>query len=135
VDFSEASEKAVDGAASLLSRLGGSATLVHVVPVGALHVGAGELAQPHPEDAELETAVHEHLDRVRETRFAGLGQIKTALVRGPSPAEAICRLAAELDASLIVIASHGRSRLERFLVGSVTERVVRHAPCPVYVVR
>ncbi len=135
VDFSDASSRAVESAASLLSRLGGSATLVHVVSVGRLHVGAGELAQPHPEDAELEAAVHEHLDRVRETQLAGLGHIKIALVRGASPAEAICRLAAELDASLIVIASHGRTRLERFLVGSVTERVVRHAPCPVYVVR
>ena len=54
VDFSDASEKAIESAAGLLSKLGGSATLVHVVGVTSLRVGAGELAQPHPEDAELE---------------------------------------------------------------------------------
>lgn len=135
VDFSDASIQAVESAARLLSQLGGSATLVHVLAVSPLHVRAGLLEQPHPETADLEAAVHEHLDRVRETRLAGLGSVKTALIRSDSPADAICQLARDLDASMIVIASQGRAGLQRFLVGSVTERVVRHAPCAVLVVR
>ncbi|MCB9593244.1 MAG: universal stress protein [Sandaracinaceae bacterium] len=134
-DFSDAAAAAPEAAAILLKQLGGTATIVHVLSVADLRLEAGELQQPHPEDASLEVAVHEHLDRVREEHFAGVEGVKTAMVRGPSPADAICRLAEELDASLIVIATRGRGGLARFLVGSVTERVVRHAPCAVYVVR
>ena len=47
----------------------------------------------------------------------------------------VCRLAKDNGASLIVISSHGRSGVKHFLLGSVAERVVRHAPCPVLVMR
>ena len=52
-----------------------------------------------------------------------------------NPAETIVRLAAEESANLIVIATHGYSGFHRFVFGSVTERVVRTAPCPVLTVR
>jgi nucleotide-binding universal stress UspA family protein len=51
------------------------------------------------------------------------------------PAEEILRLADEAHADLIVIGTHGRSGIERLLLGSVSERVVRHANCPVLVMR
>jgi nucleotide-binding universal stress UspA family protein len=51
------------------------------------------------------------------------------------PAAAIVRDAAACGASLIIVGSHGRTGISRALVGSVAERVVRHAPCPVLVVR
>ncbi len=47
----------------------------------------------------------------------------------------VCRVAAELDVDLIVVGSHGRGAIERLLLGSVSDQVVRHAPCPVLVVR
>jgi nucleotide-binding universal stress UspA family protein len=47
----------------------------------------------------------------------------------------ICRVAADLHADVIVVGSHGRGAIERILLGSVSEQVVRHAPCPVLVVR
>jgi nucleotide-binding universal stress UspA family protein len=47
----------------------------------------------------------------------------------------ICRVAAELHADVIVAGSHGRGAIERILLGSVSEQIVRHAPCPVLVVR
>ena len=52
-----------------------------------------------------------------------------------TPATDICRLAKDNGASLIVLSSHGRSGVKHFLLGSVAERVVRHAPCPVLVMR
>jgi nucleotide-binding universal stress UspA family protein len=51
------------------------------------------------------------------------------------PGSRIARLAEERGAGLIVISSHGRTGLTRMLVGSVAERVVRLAPCPVLVLR
>lgn len=134
-DFSEASEAGVATAARLLKQLGGSATLVHVLALPFLHTGEGTLAQERPEDAELEAAVHAHLDRIRATAFDENDEVKTALVRSDSPSQAIVRLAGELDASMIVMSSQGRSGIERFLLGSVTERVIRRAGCPVWIAR
>jgi nucleotide-binding universal stress UspA family protein len=49
-------------------------------------------------------------------------------------AATICRVAEELPADVIVLGSHGRTGLKRIVLGSVSEHVVRHAPCPVLVV-
>ncbi len=54
-----------------------------------------------------------------------------AIVGKPGPA--ICQLATELDATAIVIGSSGRSGLRRAMIGSTSDHVVRHAPCPVVV--
>ena len=47
----------------------------------------------------------------------------------------VCRVAADLNVDVIVVGSHGRGAIERILLGSVSEQIVRHAPCPVLVVR
>jgi nucleotide-binding universal stress UspA family protein len=47
----------------------------------------------------------------------------------------ICKVAADLNVDVIVVGSHGRGALERLLLGSVSDQVVRHAPCPVLVIR
>ena len=57
------------------------------------------------------------------------------LTRFGDPGHQIAQYAEEAKADLIVLPSHGRSGLQRLLIGSVAERVVRHAPCPVLVVR
>jgi nucleotide-binding universal stress UspA family protein len=57
------------------------------------------------------------------------------VVRHGAAADELCRLAKERRASLLVIASHGRSGMGRFLLGSVAERVLHLAPCSVLVVR
>jgi nucleotide-binding universal stress UspA family protein len=56
-------------------------------------------------------------------------------VREGDPRHAILDVAAEWEADLIVLGSHGRKGLDRFLLGSVSESVVRHAPCSVEIVR
>jgi nucleotide-binding universal stress UspA family protein len=47
----------------------------------------------------------------------------------------VCRVAGELSVDVIVVGSHGRGAIARILLGSVSDQVVRHAPCPVLVVR
>jgi nucleotide-binding universal stress UspA family protein len=57
------------------------------------------------------------------------------LVEVGDAADAICRVADRLRVDVIVVGSHGRTGIGRLLLGSVSEHVVRHAPCPVLVVR
>lgn len=82
-------------------------------------------------NAELETA-HEELTRTAEA-FQGTTVEKRAEVG--DPATTICLVAAELDVDVIVVGSHGRTGVSRLFLGSTSEHVVRHAPCPVLVVR
>ena len=56
-------------------------------------------------------------------------------LRTSDATQAICQVAADVEANLVMVGTHGRKGLERFLLGSVAEGVVRHAPCPVLVVR
>ncbi len=70
-----------------------------------------------------------------EQRYARKGvRLATVVVTGLA-AEAIAAMAKRLRAEFIVIATHGRTGVSRFLMGSVAERVVRMAPCPVLTVR
>ena len=59
----------------------------------------------------------------------------TTHIRMSDPTRAIVQLASDIEADLIVVGTHGRGGLARFLLGSVAESVVRRAPCPVLVVR
>ncbi|HEY2774336.1 MAG TPA: universal stress protein [Candidatus Binatia bacterium] len=64
------------------------------------------------------------------------GRVKPRiLIRSGVTHEIVCKTASEVDASLIVMATHGRRGLGHVILGSVTERVLREAPCPVLVVR
>jgi nucleotide-binding universal stress UspA family protein len=70
---------------------------------------------------------------VRRGREAGIGA--TFLVWTGDPGESIAAAAEAEAADLIIVGSHGRGRLGRLLLGSVSDYVARHAPCPVLVVR
>ena len=79
--------------------------------------------------AALATA-ESHLAATREA--LGLGDVPTHALRGEA-GPAICELAHQLGASAIVIGTRGRSGLKRAVLGSVSDHVVRNAPCPVVV--
>ena len=68
--------------------------------------------------------------KIREAGF----QVDTAVYEGAARAE-ILDASAQWHADLIVVGSHGRKGLDRFLLGSVSEFVARHAPCSVEIVR
>ena len=81
---------------------------------------------------ELYQGADKVLDKVK--KWGGDLGVQTELfVRDGEPHQAITALAAEISATLIIMGSHGRKGLTRFLMGSVTERVIGYANCPVLI--
>jgi nucleotide-binding universal stress UspA family protein len=113
---------------------------LHVVVVGlsAGYVGMGppEIADiPGPPQEELNEEARRLLDaQLKQIEAAG-GTVAQAHLRVGRPDEEILAVAEELDAGLIVIGSRGLGGIRRALMGSVSDSVVRHAHCPVLVVR
>jgi nucleotide-binding universal stress UspA family protein len=106
---------------------------LHVVYVGELMPTF--LAQTELEPAEHEREAQQLLDeQVRKVEEAG-GTVKEAHLRLGRADEEIVDLADSLDIGLIVMGSRGRGRIRRALMGSVSDSVVRHAHCPVTIVR
>lgn len=135
VDFSESSRTTLEHAADLARRFGARLTLVHVWRgVGALP--AVERPAPPPKPAgDLESELERKLDswRVEAERLAGR-EVHAALLSG-GPAAEVARFAAEGKADLVVVGARRRKGLERAVLGSVAEGIVRHAPCAVLVAR
>ncbi len=106
---------------------------LHVVHVGEWTPTV--LAQTEVEPAQLEREAQQLLDEeVRRVEEDG-GTVKEAHLRLGRTDEEIVDLAQSLDVGLIVIGSRGRGRIRRALMGSVSDSVVRHAHCPVTIVR
>ena len=106
---------------------------LHVVHVGELRPTF--LAQTEVEPAELEREAQRRLDeQVRAIEETG-GTVEEAHLRLGRADEEIVDLAHNLGVGLIVMGSRGQGRIRRALMGSVSESVVRHAHCPVTIVR
>jgi len=135
-DFSTHSEHAVRFACSLAERLGAELHLVNVLSE-IIPAGPDPLLMPVMPPQFYE----ENEDRARETLRSllkpswGKPTSLVTAVRWGSPVEAIVDYAREQDIGLIVIATHGRTGLSHVLLGSVAERIVREAPCPVLTLR
>ena len=127
-DFSEASDAALTYGRTLAQTFGASLHLLHVME--------NPFLRPTPADPHaLKAATIRHLDdqltiddrtRLRATPF---------LATSDNPAEEITRHAVTEDIDLIVMGTHGRGAVAQLLMGSVAERVVRTAPCPVLTIR
>lgn len=135
-DFSICAARALAWAVSLAQTSGARVHLVHVLlePVQALDVAA---ALPYP-DVEVrrdwEVAARVKLDReVKAAEKRGVAT--TAEIRWGRPSDTIVDAASRQRASLIVLGTHGRSALEKLLLGSTAERVLRLSPIPVLTVR
>lgn len=107
-------------------------------PDPAYLLGASGMAGPTMTQDEFDgqvAAAHDEGTSVVGEAIATLGlqRAEGRVVEGPA-GPAICALAEELGAAAIVIGSRGRGGLKRALLGSVSDHVVRHAPCPVVVV-
>jgi len=133
VDFSEASRAGLESAAGLAARLGAELFVIHVSEERAAP-GPAALLAPPPVSTRVEKHGPELEAWALEAERLGAAAVRSALIRG-RPAAAIVRFAAEEHLDLLVVAGHGHGGLRRLVVGSVTEEVVRAAPCPVLVVR
>jgi nucleotide-binding universal stress UspA family protein len=136
-DFSEPSRLAVDMAVDLARRYGcGTLRLLHVDPaVERFAVGAEVEARIAEEYAKLQRAAQAELERVAQVVHRETGVAVVPEFRTGSPYLEIVKYAAEVHADLLVLGTHGRTGLKRAFLGSVAERVVRHAPCTVVTVK
>ncbi len=132
-DFSETGEHALTFALDLAQRLGARVTVLHVYEVPAfafpeMPVETTDLT------GQIERASRSALDGV-VARAQRLGvEVRASLREGTVWSE-IQAAAGEQKADLVVMGTHGRRGLSHALLGSVTEKVVRTAPCPVLTVR
>jgi universal stress protein A len=132
-DFSETSDSALMYGRALAQSFGAQLHVVHVVENFLMWAGPeGMMLDPVQIDAEMEQAARQTL-----SAMIGVDEVntKTVVLRGASPAFAIADYAKNTNIDLIVIGTHGRGAVSHMLIGSVAERVVRIAPCPVLTIR
>jgi nucleotide-binding universal stress UspA family protein len=129
VDFSDSSVRALRHAVDLAAESGGSLTIVHVVPADYGLLGIGR-----EESRDLDKSLQRQgAHRLRALADAHVRQNVPAdlEVRRGRPAEEIVAAATESKCDLIVLSTHGHTGLDRYLIGSVADRVARLSPCPV----
>lgn len=135
-DFSDPSAAAVEYAKALAARFGSSVHLLHVLEDLAAHAWTTEVyvaALPGVHE-EMEHQARERLETVFTPEERDQYKVHTDLRTG-SPFVEIVRYARDEQIDLIVMGTHGRGPIAHMLLGSVAERVVRKAPCPVLTVR
>jgi nucleotide-binding universal stress UspA family protein len=136
-DFSAPADAALDYARDLARQFGASIDLVHVFDdpfKSGAFVGDGTVVMPVEVREALETQAREQLDARHAVHAGTLPGSSVAFVVG-TPAKRIVERAKEVKADLIVIGTHGRTGLGHLFLGSVAERVVRTAACPVLTTR
>ena len=135
IDFSDASRAAMEVAADLARRTGAELWLLHAYPVPGYTFPDGSVVASPKMLQDLADGAQRHLDEWR-TQAEGLGapRVETAKEAG-EPAAEIVAFARERGMDLLVLGTHGRTGLEHALMGSIAERVVRKAHCPVLTVR
>jgi universal stress protein A len=136
-DFSGCSKEAIDSAARLAACFSSELFLLHVFEP-PFYTLEGRDTRIHPE-------VDRWVRELREKESKKLdGEVEAVKRRGinvrphfkeGSPLVEILNVAEEIGADLVVLGTHGRTGIDRFVMGSVAERVIRKAPCSVLVVR
>ncbi len=138
-DFSESATAAYAYAREMAAIFKSKIILIHVYePI----VFYSEAPIGMPDLVDIEKNIHassdQSMDRIIDQHFRG-GEheslsVEKLLIQG-KPFIEIIRVAKEQSVDLIIMSTHGRSALEHILLGSVTEKVVRKAPCPVLTIR
>ena len=136
-DFSECGNFALSYAASLARTFKSKIICVNVIEPIVPTVGYSGMTEPLPIaeiTEQLEDSAERELPKIAECdEFSGI-DVEELVVHGEAASE-IVRVAKDRGIDLIVISSHGRTGLGRILFGSTAEAVVRHATCPVLVVK
>ena len=134
IDFSECADQALDYAIELATVHKARLTLLHVVDTASWADGREEAMLPRSYWQALETGVTEHLERPRQKVVAAGLPVETLMIHG-KPFQTIIDTARDKGADLIIMGTHGRTGFTHAILGSVAERVVRLAPCPVLIRR
>ena len=136
VDFSDASRAAMEVAADLARRFGAELLLLHAYPVPGYTFPDGSVVASPRMMQELADQAKRHLEewRTEAERLVGAPRVSAETAIG-EPAAEILEVARTRGAELVVMGTHGRTGLEHALMGSIAERVVRRAHCPVLTVR
>jgi universal stress protein A len=136
-DFSGCGNYALPYAAAIARAAKATVICIHVVEPIVPAVGYSGLAEPMPiadMSEQLEDSAERELPQILECEELHGLDIEEVIAHGDAAAE-IVRVAGEREVDLIVISSHGRTGLGRIIFGSTAEAVVRHAHCPVLVVK
>lgn len=135
IDFSDYSKNALNYAADFAKLFKAEVTLIYVVEpvIYPPDFSMGQIAVPTV-DIELDKRAKEELENLAQKQIPR--ELKTKIiVKTGKPFIEIIETAAEIEADLIIIATHGHSGVEHILFGSTAEKVVRKAPCPVLTLR
>jgi nucleotide-binding universal stress UspA family protein len=136
IDFSDASRAAMEVAADLARRHGADLVLLHAYPIPGYTFPDGSVVASPRMMQELADQAERHLEdwRAAAEALVGAARVTTHKAIG-EPAAEIVSYAGASGIDLLVVGTHGRTGLEHALMGSVAERVVRRARCPVLTVR
>jgi nucleotide-binding universal stress UspA family protein len=132
IDFSRGSERALDYALGLAREKKAKLIAIHVVPAELIYPPTGGRFDFY---GLLERDARENFKRLAKRKKIKPEECRFILARGANFAEIIVRQAKKFRVSMIVMGSHGRTGLQRLLLGSVAERTLRYADCPVLIVK
>jgi nucleotide-binding universal stress UspA family protein len=133
-DFSDHAHEALRYAAELARSFGASLTILHVYDITPYVLPDSVPLYDSFQLTQVREEFQRHLETLRTVaQQAGASQVDTQLLQG-SPFAEIARFADEHQFALVVMGTHGRTGLAHLLLGSVTEKVVRKAGCPVLTV-
>lgn len=136
-DFSDCARHALDAALSLATQYGSTISVLHVIE-------PARYAAMHGHEIALSADVYAHLGETLKKSAADQMQAfvanviqanVTSTIEDGIPYDSIVSRAGASECDLVVIGTHGRTGIKRFVMGSVAERVIRHAPCPVLTIR
>jgi nucleotide-binding universal stress UspA family protein len=130
IDFEKNSIAALEIACELAEERGATIHLLHVARVPSQDM---DVPLPFDADPRWERAARARLEQVAREQLQGV-RYKVHVISG-TPDDDVVRMAYELNAELVVMATHGRKGLSHFVLGSVAERVMREVDCPVLTVR
>jgi nucleotide-binding universal stress UspA family protein len=133
VDFSKFSRRALDYAVTLARWYKAKLTVLHVYEVVPLAPVAPEMIPGFALGPEYRDSLMRELERFAEPSGADAVPLEVVLAEGHAGHEIVTRAGAD-GSGLIVLGTHGRTGVERFFLGSVTERVLHRARCPVLAV-
>jgi nucleotide-binding universal stress UspA family protein len=134
-DFSEPATVALDYGRDLARSYGATLHVVHVIEERlALH--GPEIGFAYADiERNIEAGVRRDLDAALTADDRETLNARTVITRAGNVSHAITEYAKHNAIDLIIVGTHGRGAIQRFLIGSVAERVMRTAPCPVLTVR